>query len=93
MRSAAQHLNVMAERLEQIKNRTIEDNSLQILSSVIMKGWPGRNKDIHMEIREYWNFKEELVLKNGIVEWRLVVPRKMRQGILHSGYSWISKFH
>ena len=54
-------------RITQIKNETKKEKELQELSSMIIKGWPNERRDIPQTIREYWPFRDELTIENGMI--------------------------
>ncbi|XP_054278887.1 uncharacterized protein K02A2.6-like [Macrosteles quadrilineatus] len=88
------HLNVTSERLGQIRRITLQDPVLMKLTSVIISGWPKLKSSLDLSIREYWGFRDELVVFDGIVfrGSRLVVPKAMRPEMLqriHAGHQGI----
>ena len=50
------------------------------LKSTILIGWPEKREDSPVLIREYWNYREELTLHNGIIfrNQQVVIPKVMR---------------
>ena len=46
---------------------------------MIKKGWPGKRKDCHESIQDYWTFRDELAYRDEIVYKgrRLVIPNTM----------------
>ncbi|XP_068734683.1 uncharacterized protein [Montipora capricornis] len=51
---------------QQIKQCTIADATLQSLMNMIMTGWPLTKETVPVCIREYWNYKEELTVQDGV---------------------------
>ncbi|XP_054283219.1 uncharacterized protein K02A2.6-like [Macrosteles quadrilineatus] len=81
---STQHLNVTPERLKQMKDLTAQDVTLRALTTVITAGWPRSKEEVSAQLREYWNFRDELVAHDGLVFRgnRLVVPITMRKEML-----------
>uniref|UniRef100_A0A8W8KNA1 Reverse transcriptase/retrotransposon-derived protein RNase H-like domain-containing protein n=1 Tax=Magallana gigas TaxID=29159 RepID=A0A8W8KNA1_MAGGI len=54
-------------RLNQIRDLTNKDDSLQPLKTVILSGWPDTKDDVPIAIRPYWNVKDTLTVQDGII--------------------------
>ena len=52
---------------QQIKKCTLADATLQSLMNTIMTGWPISREDVPVSIREFWNYKEELTVQDGVL--------------------------
>ena len=52
---------------QQIKQCTIAHATLQSLTTMIMTGWPLSKEDVPVCIREYWNYKQELTIQDGVL--------------------------
>lgn len=78
------HINVTKKRLEEIQRETKNDTNLQTLKDVILAGWPNSIAEIPTHIRDYWPFKEELGVQNGVIlkAQRVVIPKNMRPEML-----------
>ena len=48
------------EKLKQIRNATMNDNSLIVVSKLIKEGWPDHRSNVSAEAREYLNHRNEL---------------------------------
>ena len=75
------------ERLQQIRDATVTDQSLIILGELILKGWPNHNDSIPMEALPYFNY----MIRDGIIhrEDLVVVPKTLRLDMknrVHAGY-------
>ena len=86
-----QYLPVKDETLCQIQNLTQEDATLKTLASVIKQGWPESKLHLPLEVQDYFPFKEELTLQNGVIFMgdRVVIPFQMRAELkrkLHSSH-------
>ncbi|KAJ8371257.1 hypothetical protein SKAU_G00112850 [Synaphobranchus kaupii] len=80
----AQHLDVTAFRFRQIVQHTETDDVLQELASVILSGWPDFKEDTPLAVREYWPFRDELSVQDGVL-YRgqcVVIPKAMRSELL-----------
>lgn len=76
-----EHLNLRDERLQQIQKYTYKDKTLQKLTETILQGWPENKQETPIEIREYWQYKEELSVQNGVVfkGMTVIIPKDMRR--------------
>ena len=86
-----QYLPVKDETLCQIQNLTQEDAILKTLACVIKQGWPESKLHLPLEVQDYFPFKEELTLQNGVIFKgdRVVIPFQMRAELkrkLHSSH-------
>ena len=79
-----------------IRQETEKDPAYSVLKAYVYKGWPNTRRDCPEELWEYWNFRCELTLSDGIVTKgdRLVIPKSLRQDILkklHVGHQGETK--
>lgn len=74
---------------QQIKQCTITDATLQSLMNIIMAGWPLTKEEIPVCIREYWNYKEELTVQDGVLYkgMKVIVPASMRPQMIARAHS------
>ena len=62
------HLLPISEtKLEIIKQKTLTDNSLQELSTMIKRGWPSTRSATLPGAKPYWNFRDEISIIQGIL--------------------------
>ena len=75
-----QYLPMKDETLCQIQSLTQEDAILKTLACVIKQAWPESKRLLPLEIQDYFPFKEELTLQNGVIFKgdRVVIPFQMR---------------
>lgn len=75
---------VQPERMRRIQLATSLDKTLQALTQVITKGWPDAKSQCEKGVQEFWNFREELSIQNGIIfkGVKIVVPSEMRHEML-----------
>ncbi len=79
-----QYLPVTEATQAAIQKATESDDTLMELKSAIRKGWPVTKEEVSVSIREYFPFREELTLQNGLIfkGERLVIPTSMRSEML-----------
>ena len=83
--------------LDQIHEETSQDPTLKHLIHYILNGWPCDRRQLPQELHPYWNFREDLSVKDGIATKgsRLLVPstpwRKALEQI-HEGYQGLEKY-
>lgn len=79
-----EHIKVSPERLDQIQRSTGQDSVLETLKSTVLQGWPESKEQAPLNIREYWHFREEITLHNGILlkNQRVIIPKALRPEIL-----------
>ena len=82
--SILQYLPVSEETQALIQQATESDATLRELKSIIRKGWPPTKEEASASIRDYFPFREELSLQNGLVfkGERLVFPTSVREDML-----------
>ena len=59
------------------------------LRKVIFKGWPDQRKEAPAAVQEYWNYRDELAIEDGLIVKgeRNVMPRSMIPDILEQLHS------
>ncbi|CAB3991427.1 transposon Tf2-1 poly [Paramuricea clavata] len=82
--------------LQQIKDETAKDGTLQILTEQVMQGWPDSIKKTQQAIKPYWNNRDDISIQEGVLLLgsRIIVPKSLRQKILqeiHSGHQGMEK--
>ena len=70
-----QALKISPKRLEQLQRCTGQDESLQTLKTTILIGWPAKRDQAPVNIREYWNYRDELSAHNGMFCSLKLCPR------------------
>ena len=51
-------------KLDLIKQATVKDENLQVLKSVIMRGWPMTKQSVPISVRHYWVFRDSLSISD-----------------------------
>lgn len=84
-----QALKISPERLEQLQRCTGQDESLQTLKTAILSGWTAQRDQAPVNIREYWNYRDELSVHNGILfkGSRVLIPRVLRPEVMSKIHS------
>ena len=82
--------------VEEIRKETNLDPSLNELKDVIYNGWPETRNELATPIRDFWSYRDELSVYNGIIHKgeRIFIPKPLRARILtnlHTGHLGIVK--
>ena len=83
--------DTFSRKLDQLRKSTAQDNQLTRLSHYINTGFPCEKKNLPTDLQEYWNFRDTLSIKNGLLTCgsRIIVPHEMSAEMLqyiHDGY-------
>lgn len=93
----AENLMITQERLDQLKNLTNEDETLQHVTKFIRGKWPKNSEGLTGEMKTYYKIRHDIIegrdrlIYNG---QKVVIPKKMRNLILekiHTGHQGIKK--
>ena len=89
-----QELAISQEGLDSLQQATEEDANMKNLKAVILQGWPEEKRQLSQQLQNYFPFREELSVQNGLVfkSHRVVVPEEERPSIiekLHASHSGI----
>jgi hypothetical protein len=78
------NLPVSDQKMEQIRLTTKSDPQMKILSSVIHEEWPNNRSDCPQSILEFWNFRDELSVIDGVIlkNTKILVPAELRSLML-----------
>ena len=73
-------------QIDQIRTATQQDSTLQRLSGFIYNGYPVKRNKFPRDLHDYWNYKDDLSIENGIVlkSHRIIIPSSMKSQILHT---------
>ncbi|UYV62382.1 K02A2.6-like, partial [Cordylochernes scorpioides] len=88
-------LSVCSDTVLRIREETLSDPILCEVKKLILNGWPPNKNQTSMLTREYWNFREELTVQDGIIlkNDRIVIPNKLRAEMImktHQGHIGIN---
>ena len=74
----------------------MQDQDLNKLKDVIFKGWPEYRKQCPQELWDYWTFRCDLVIEDGLILKgdRIIIPEPLRGQVLqalHTGHQGETK--
>ena len=88
-------LNFSPAKQAEIRHLTSTDPVMKTLSEIIHGGWPENIKDLPVDVRTYWSFRDELSMQNIILKGnQVIIPDKLRHNILeqlHASHQGIDK--
>ena len=83
-------LPVSEQKLAEIQKETEGDQTLQVVKSMILKGWPNDKKELPLQAAPYYSMRDELTFHGIILRGeRLVIPSSLhsshmgRESCLH----------
>lgn len=84
------------DRAQAIREATQDDPVFSQMKETIFVGWPDNQKDLPPCLRQYWSYRDELTVDNGVIFKgnRVLVPPSQQQDILrnlHTGHLGITK--
>ncbi|XP_054276767.1 uncharacterized protein K02A2.6-like [Macrosteles quadrilineatus] len=87
--------SVSDEKLREINQETMKDETLKHVSQYCVKGWPEKSK-IPEDVLPYWYHREDISEQNGILLFgsRIIIPNSLRANVLrsiHEGHQGITK--
>ena len=62
-----QNLPASPTRLQQIRDETKKDPTLSLLKETVFEGWPQKREKCPPLLHDYWNFREELTVEDGLL--------------------------
>ena len=70
--------------LKRFRDTSCVDETSQVVMDYVLKGWPTEKEQVDELAREYWNYREELSVEDGLLfkSDRIVVPRALRAEVL-----------
>ena len=82
--------------MDQIREETSNDATLQLLTKYIRNGWPIDQKRLPKELHPYWNYQDELSMEDRILlkSYRILIPYTLQMEMLdfiHEGNQGIEK--
>ena len=83
---AIQSVNDVPEcmSISQIQQAIAKDEHLQWLKNNIISGWPVTKDQLHLDIRPYWSYEDDLAVIDGIVMKGkcIIIPKVLKQQAL-----------
>lgn len=85
------HLPIRDERLQQIREQTASDDTLQSLKRVIIAGWPDVKEALPPQLMPYHSYRDELAVQDGLIfkGEHVIIPTSMRKTMkekIHSSH-------
>ena len=79
-----QYLPASEARFVQIREKIMASEPLQALTNTFQRGFPDAKQDLPMEIREFWNFRDELTVQDRLIfkGERIFIPPTLRREML-----------
>ena len=70
--------------LLQIQQTTSQDEHLQCLKNIIITSWLHTKEQLHIDIRQYWSYIDDLVVIDGVVMKgrHIIIPESLKQQVL-----------
>ena len=80
-------VQISKEKADEFKRETDSDPVLSKLKKVILTGWPENRSEVEPELQDYWNFRDELCICDGLLMKgdRLITPYSLRDEMLEKG--------
>ena len=71
--------------LAAVKFSRAQDHTMNLLKNTVFNGWPPYRKLCPQKLWEFWNFRCDLTLEDGLVlkGSRIVIPASMRNQVLY----------
>ena len=82
--NASEFVRVSDDGLRSIQRETEADKKLQCLKEIVLRGWPETKPEADPRVAEYWTFRDEISIYNGVLykEDRVIVPTVLRKKLL-----------
>ena len=89
-------IRITPAKMEEFKEETAKDETLQLLSRQVIQGWPDSGKKIVPALKPYWPLRDDISVEDGLILLgsRVIVPESLRGNILrqiHGGHFGIEK--
>jgi hypothetical protein len=80
---------------ERVRSASDIDDTIQMLISLILEGFPVSKKDLPAQVHQYWEARDQLNIFDGVVLYndRIVIPPALRPKVienLHSAHQGVS---
>ena len=81
--------NMTDTTLQKVITATSKDGNLMTLADVIANGWPEDKTQVPPNVRDYWPYRDELAVQDGIIYrgTRVLIPTAMRPQMLEKTHS------
>lgn len=83
-------------KLEEIKNETLNDETLSVVKNYYFNGWPETKKKVALCAQPYFHLREQIFVKDDILFKNkcVIIPHKMRKSMLiliHEGHQGFNR--
>ena len=70
--------------ISQIQQASAQDDHLLCLKSFIIAGWPSAKEELHIDLKPYWSYRDELAVIDGVMlKGRcIIIPTSLKQQVL-----------
>ena len=90
------YLNASEDKCKSLAIEMSKDKVMQALKHPIIKGWPSTRSECSGNLQDYWNYRDELSILDGLVLKGscIVIPESCRDEILnqlHEGHFGINR--
>ena len=64
----------------EIQQASAQDDQLQTLKNLIIAGWPDTKDELHVDLKPYWSYRDELVVIDGVIlkVRHIIIPTSLR---------------
>ena len=68
------------ERINEVREATVEDKSMQKLLRIIRDGWPDNKNEVPSELKPYFDVRDSLSHQDGVIlkGEKIVIPKSLR---------------
>ena len=85
------YLSAIEDRCLSLAKETDKDETLVTLKNIVIKGWPEKKDKCPTNLRDYWNYRDELSILDGLVlkGTRIIIPKQCQEDVLeklHEGH-------
>ena len=79
------HAHIMPTCKEAFQQAFTNDPDMRALADLIITGWPEDIKEVPHSLHPYWQHRETLTFKDGLVLWgeAIIIPPAKRERVLH----------
>ena len=89
-------INFSVDKRAHLRELSTSDRTLRALQQVVYSGWPDTIKDLPQDLRQYWSYRDEIGIADGVIfkERQVIIPDAMRKDIigqLHEAHLGIEK--
>ena len=83
-------------KLNEVKEETAKDETLQVLLQQVIQGWPDTIKKVQPAIKAYWSMRDDIFVHEGVLMLgsRIIIPEVLRPMVMaeiHKGHLGMEK--